>query len=158
MQRIYIASPCKGATEQEFRENMQRAIRACHAVSNLGFLPCAPHVFYSPWLDDANPYERARGMELAREELLRSDRILVFQFPRWEASEGVKEERRVSKVAGIPENLVQGSGDTIEGIQAAIVESLNATGDLFAGLPVLKEIDGLPLPDGMGQPPLFTTN
>ena len=55
---IYVCSPYAG----DRLRNRSAAIRYCKYVSAKGYLPICPHIFFTQFLDDCNPVDRALGM------------------------------------------------------------------------------------------------
>lgn len=57
---IYIMSPYAGDIET----NVAFAIRCCRMAIQQGYTPIAVHLLYPQILDDQNPVEREKGLEL----------------------------------------------------------------------------------------------
>lgn len=113
MKRIYVASPLSPKlpatftetrpllVEQELRRifeaNLQHARNLCRRVVEAGYLPYAPHIFFTQFLDEFNPAHRALGLRLGLEELKRSDELWYWDEP----SEGMKAEIALCHELGI---------------------------------------------------------
>ena len=63
---VYICSPCRGKTAAETVENIKKAREYCAEAMALDdyAVPFAPHVYFTQWLNDSVPAERAAGMEM----------------------------------------------------------------------------------------------
>lgn len=59
---VYICSPCRG----EIKKNIAKAQSYCREAVELfpDVIPIAPHVYFTQFLNDLNPDERAAGMEM----------------------------------------------------------------------------------------------
>ena len=84
MKRVYICSPLRGDIEG----NIEKAKKYCKLALDKGYLPIAPHVYFTQFLNDRRPAERAQGLELGLELLNICNEIWVFGA----ASEGMKAE------------------------------------------------------------------
>lgn len=84
MKKIYVCSPYRSMAKDPKRNAMEvRAHRmlanaACGLVATYGYLPLAPHLFFTEFLDDSNPTERELGMKLGLELLKEADEVWVF--------------------------------------------------------------------------------
>lgn len=76
MKKVYICSPyaSQGIREQ----NVANAISYCRMAIMRGYLPIAPHVFYTQMLNDDVEAERAAGLALGMELLKECDEVWVF--------------------------------------------------------------------------------
>lgn len=68
----YICSPLQG----NIPANVKRAAKYCRMAYDAGYLPIAPHVSFTPFLDDENPIERKEGMAMGL-QLLKKCRVLI---------------------------------------------------------------------------------
>lgn len=64
MRKIIIESPYAGADQATLQRNLNYASDACRDAVQRGENPFASHLFYTQFLDDRNPEERRRGIEL----------------------------------------------------------------------------------------------
>ena len=96
MKKVYICSPYRGDTET----NVENARKYCRATVELSCLPIAPHLLYPQFLDDDNPRERERGMIVAHELIFMCEELWAFGLD--DPSEGMREEIRWAKDAGVP--------------------------------------------------------
>ena len=62
---VYICSPLRG----DVLENQQRARGFCKLALQAGYIPIAPHIYFTQFLDDENQKERAQGIEAGLELL-----------------------------------------------------------------------------------------
>lgn len=76
MKKVYICSPY--ASQGDRKQNVANAIQYCRMAILRGFLPIAPHVFYTQALNDDVEEERAAGLALGMELLKDCDEIWVF--------------------------------------------------------------------------------
>lgn len=58
--------------------NIDRAKTACRILSTLGFLPLAPHLYFTQFLKDEEKKERETGMKLGLHWLEEADELWVF--------------------------------------------------------------------------------
>ena len=96
MKKVYICSPHRGDTET----NVENARKYCRATVELSCLPIAPHLLYPQFLDDDNPRERERGTIVAHELIFMCEELWAFGLD--DPSEGMREEIRWAKDAGVP--------------------------------------------------------
>lgn len=84
MKKIYVCSPYRSMAKDpkknamEVRAHRMLANSACGLVTAYGYLPLAPHLFFTEFLDDSNPTERELGMKLGLELLKEADEVWVF--------------------------------------------------------------------------------
>jgi len=71
---IYVCSPLRGDVER----NIQRAIGYSRYVYGKGGIPMTPHVYFTTFLDDTVPEERAAGIQMGMQLLLRCDELWAF--------------------------------------------------------------------------------
>jgi hypothetical protein len=61
---VYIASPLKADTPEEVQHNIRIAELICRRVIlEFASTPFAPHIYFTRFLNDADPAERQRGMD-----------------------------------------------------------------------------------------------
>ena len=125
--RVFISSPYRPvltpeerktlpATElmelrdQRFMDNVITALTACaFAVAN-GKLPMAPHAYFTRFMDDDDPEERAEGIRLGNDWLLDSEEVWVMGET---VSAGMRDEIELARQVGIsiryfiPVNITQ---------------------------------------------------
>lgn len=103
---VYIASAMRGDIEW----NLKKAAAYCQAAAESGVIPIAPHLYFSSYLDDRIPEERAAGMEMGLQILKRCDELWVFGTP----TEGMRGEIKLAKSLNIPIHYI--SEETINKI------------------------------------------
>ena len=84
MKHIYICSPLRGDIET----NTQKAKKYCQIALLHGYLPIAPHVYFTQFLDDNVDKQRQLGLELGLYLLRYCSEIWVYGKP----SEGMMAE------------------------------------------------------------------
>lgn len=95
MKLVYICSKLRGDIEH----NIQKAHEYCRMAVELGVIPIAPHTIYTKYLDDREPDQRERGLQMGLELLLRCGELWYFDK---EISEGMAAEINLAKQNGIP--------------------------------------------------------
>jgi len=84
MKIVYVCSPFKGR-----KENMANAIRYCREVVDMGYIPIAPHVYFPQFIDDGNPEDRRKALEMNKRLMKFCDELWVFGD---RITEGMQEE------------------------------------------------------------------
>ena len=84
MKIIFVCSPFQGKLE-----NFERAKKYCRYVLEKGHIPLAPHVYFSQFMDDRNPEDRRKVLEMNKRLMEFCDELWVFGE---EITEGMKEE------------------------------------------------------------------
>lgn len=64
---VYICSPYQGDTEN----NKRMAQQYCRKAYSAGYVPIAPHLLFTQFLNDDIPEEREQGLEMAKDLLRR---------------------------------------------------------------------------------------
>jgi len=59
MKVIFVCSPFQGK-----KENIERAKRYCRMLVGMGYIPIAPHIYFSQFMDDLNPEDRRKALEM----------------------------------------------------------------------------------------------
>ena len=73
--KIFVCSPYRPISQDEkcrkdeLEANIRRAKMACRILSTLGFLPLAPHLYFTQFLKDEEKQERNTGIQLGVAEL-----------------------------------------------------------------------------------------
>lgn len=102
---IYVCSPYKAVSlteadrEWERKENVKRAKLACRILVKLGYLPLAPHLYFTRFLEDSDEKEREEGIALGMRWLKASDELWVFGE---RISDGMSREISYARELGIP--------------------------------------------------------
>lgn len=82
--KIFVCSPYRptSKTEEcrkdELAANVKRVKNACRILTKLGFLPLAPHLYFTQFLKDEDAQERNTGMQLGLRWLEDADELWVF--------------------------------------------------------------------------------
>ena len=82
--KIFVCSPYRPTAENlrcqksQLEANINRAKTACRILSTLGFLPLAPHLYFTQFLKDEEKKERETGMKLGLHWLEEADELWVF--------------------------------------------------------------------------------
>ncbi len=82
--KIFVCSPYRPTSEtekcrkDELAANISRAKSACRILATLGFLPLAPHLYFTQFLKDEDAQERNTGMKLGMHWLEAADELWVF--------------------------------------------------------------------------------
>jgi hypothetical protein len=95
MKKIFVCSPFKG----NIFNNIRNAIRCCKFVSNLGYIPFAPHLHYPRFLNDHNEKQREIGIQSGLAFLKHCDELWYFGEY---VSEGMLKEIHFAKTNNIP--------------------------------------------------------
>ena len=96
MRKIYVCSPLSGDIEK----NIENAKYYCEYVAKMcGAIPIAPHIYFTQFLDDNIPEERAFGILAGIELLENCDELWYFGD---HVSKGMVNEIITAKERGIP--------------------------------------------------------
>lgn len=75
VKKIYVCSPFSGDTSK----NAEKAKAYCeYVVKERGAIPIAPHIYFTQFLDDAVPEERAIGLAAGIQLLSECDELWYF--------------------------------------------------------------------------------
>ena len=92
---VFVSSRLRGDMEN----NMKLAECLCRIVALRGFIPLAPHIIFTRFLDDRNTNERELGLTCGLELLRLCDEMWVFTLDG--VSEGMQKEIDFAKNIGI---------------------------------------------------------
>ncbi len=84
MKKVYICSPLRG----NYEYNIEQAKKYCREAILQGYIPIAPHIYFTQFLDDTKAEERQLGMQCGIELLDMCEELWVYGEP----SEGMKVE------------------------------------------------------------------
>lgn len=82
--KIFVCSPYRPLSETEesrkaeLESNIHRAKTACRILTALGFMPMAPHLYFTTFLKDEEKRERENGIRLGLRWLEEADEVWVF--------------------------------------------------------------------------------
>lgn len=93
---VYICSPCRG----DYETNIENAETYSRFAFRNGFLPVTPHIYFTRFLDDRDPKQRADGMEAGTQLLLSCSELWVFGIDK--PTEGMQAEIAAAVRNGIP--------------------------------------------------------
>ena len=100
MKKIYVCSRYAGETD----ENVKKAREYCGFVAKVcGAIPIAPHIYFTQFLDDAVPEERAFGRMVGLQLLSECDELWYFGD---QISQGMVAEIIAAKEQSIPVRYV----------------------------------------------------
>ena len=85
--------------DQRLMENVLIALAGCAFAHVYGKLPLAPHLYFTRFLEDDDPEERAEGIRLGSDWLMECEQIWIMSET---ISEGMKAEIALAKSLGIP--------------------------------------------------------
>ena len=106
MKTVFICSPDRG----NVLENEKKAIAYSKQANKAGYVPLAPHLLLTRFLNDQNPDERIQGLTMGQELLKRCDEIWVYGPT---ISQGMKYEIDTAKELGKPFRLFHENGQPI---------------------------------------------
>ncbi len=84
MKKVFICSPFRatGETQEDYEReisaNIRKAIDACRYAIREGYLPYAPHLYFTLFMDDSDDVEREMGMLLGLSWLAQCDELWVI--------------------------------------------------------------------------------
>jgi len=84
MKLIFVCSQFQGD-----KENLEKAKKYCRMLVDMGYIPIAPHVYFSQFMDDRNPEDRRRALEMNKKLLEFCDELWIFGD---KITDGMKEE------------------------------------------------------------------
>ena len=87
---VYVCSPFSG----DVANNIKAARKYSRYVISRGFIPLAPHLLFTQFLDDTRPMERELGMQFGRILMARCSELWVFGE---RISDGMKAEIKVAR-------------------------------------------------------------
>lgn len=97
---IYVCSPLRG----DVKNNIKRANEYSKFVYQQGYIPVAPHVTFTQFLNDDIPEERKDGMDMGLELLRVCDEVWVFGEI---LTEGMAREAELAERLGRPIHRIQ---------------------------------------------------
>ena len=79
MKKVYICSPYSG--RGDVKQNVELARKYCRMAIDEGFLPVAPHIYFTQFLDDKDKEQRITGMSAGMQLLMECSELWVFGCP-----------------------------------------------------------------------------
>ena len=98
---IFVCSPMRGDrpySTTKYNRNMRAAAQYSKTVVDEGHIPITPHLFFKDFMDDHDPEERKKAMEMSKQLLERCDEVWVFDENG--TSEGMKGEIELASQLG----------------------------------------------------------
>lgn len=105
IKKVFVCSPFRGIghTEEEakddYRSNISLAKAVCRYVTEKGYIPYCPHLYFPRFLIDSDADEREMGMLMGQTWLAQCDELWVIGR---RISEGMKREIARAEEWGIP--------------------------------------------------------
>ena len=96
MKKVYICSPYSG--RGDVKQNVELARKYCRMAVDDGFLPVAPHIYFTQFLDDKDSSQRTIGTSAGMQLLMECSELWVFGCP----TEGMKKEIECAEKNSIP--------------------------------------------------------
>ena len=124
---VYICSPYRpvGDTEEKRTESLKGNIllakKACVMAVEMGFMPIAPHLYLTQFLDDLDERQRRLGLELGLEILETCDELWIIGE---RVSDGMAGEICYAAEHDIPVKAVKDPKIPSEQIRKAISEAM----------------------------------
>jgi hypothetical protein len=100
MKRVFVCSPLKADTKEGILKNIKRAQDLCHLATINDVAPFASHAFYTLFLDDLDPVQRAQGMAAGNAWLRASHELWVWS--KLGTSAGMASEIELARSCSIP--------------------------------------------------------
>lgn len=100
-EKVYICSPYRPTgqdPEAERKRNVEKAQTACRLAIDAGYLPLAPHLYFTQMLNDDQLFERFLGMAYGSLWLDEADEMWVIGT---ELSDGMKQELEYARKKNI---------------------------------------------------------
>ena len=94
MRKIFVCSPLRG----NIKSNQKKTREYCKEVVKQGFLPIAPHIYFTQFLDELKIEERNHGIKCGIDLLEMCKEIWVYGDT---ISEGMQKEIDYAKKRGI---------------------------------------------------------
>ena len=93
------ASELMELRDQRFMDNVVTALTGCAFAVAHGKLPMAPHAYFTRFMDDDDPGERAKGIRLGNDWLMDCEELWVMGDT---ISAGMKDEIELAQKLGLP--------------------------------------------------------
>ena len=71
---VYVCSPYAG----DIQKNVKKTQHYCRFVVKKGYIPIAPHLLFTQFLDDSNPDERVLGLHFGNALMSKCREVWVF--------------------------------------------------------------------------------
>lgn len=108
-QLVFICSPYRGETPDEVQQNTRNAEWYCRLAYTLGYIPFAPHLYFTRFLADNCETERKDGMAMGKVIMLQCAELWVFGD---KISDGMRSEIAYAEAHSIPVKYLTNGGQT----------------------------------------------
>lgn len=108
-QLVFICSPYRGETPDEVQKNTRNAEWYCRLAYTLGYIPFAPHLYFTRFLADNCETERKDGMAMGKVIMLQCAELWVFGD---KISDGMRSEIAYAEAHSIPVKYLTNGGQT----------------------------------------------
>ena len=108
-QLVFICSPYRGETPDELQRNTRNAEWYCRLAYTLGYIPFAPHLYFTRFLADNCETERKDGMAMGKVIMLQCAELWVFGD---KISDGMRSEIACAEAHSIPVKYLTNGGQT----------------------------------------------
>ena len=98
--KIFIASPLRALTKEEFQANIKFAATQCRHAMLEGYMPFAPHVYLPQFMDEYTPEERELCLKAGKLLLDLCEEVWVFDYRG--ITPGMQTEIDYAQEKGIP--------------------------------------------------------
>lgn len=106
-QLVFICSPYRGETPDEVQQNTRNAKWYCRLAYTLGYIPFAPHLYFTRFLADNCETERKDGMAMGKVIMLQCAELWVFGD---KISDGMRSEIAYAEAHSIPVKYLTNGG------------------------------------------------
>ena len=96
MKKIFVCSKLRSSQEYQVERNKKITKDYCRKLTIEGFLPLAPHIYFTQFLDDQIESERMMGVFAGTKWLWVCDEVHVLN-PGSGISDGMEEEIKLAK-------------------------------------------------------------
>ena len=93
MKKVFICSPYSG----DVLENMRKALAYCRQAAAQCFMPYAPHLYFTRFLDDNDPEQREAGIDAGLEWIADCEEVQVYGTPTDGMMVEISEAKRLGK-------------------------------------------------------------
>ena len=108
-QLVFICSPYRGETPDEVQQNTRNTEWYCRLAYTLGYIPFAPHLYFTRFLADNCETERKDGMAMGKVIMLQCAELWVFGD---KISDGMRSEIAYAEAHSIPVKYLTNGGQT----------------------------------------------
>ena len=95
MDKVYICSPYRGDIEN----NLLKARKYCKYAIDKGYVPIAPHIYFTQFMDDNNSIDREKAFEINKELIKNCSQLWICDN---KISSGMQFEIDYATAIGVP--------------------------------------------------------